>query len=261
MFSGSYSPPPETVALLEKIHSLVAKATRKAQLHYVLDQTGPLKLQAAFPQAVDVGMVFESLKLLFTYYYAPADGRDHRDLAKAKAVALAALAMGRQFTDERRLAAMVVVGIEIQKQATGLLQTIYDSSTPKPGDQAVIAACESYGRELGDLFDFYVRKLEIVHDEHPAPGDIFNLAENDQDLAWRVQGVLELGLVKFVAGKRGDKRRVAELINKFKHDSDPLIVSAADAADKFTKADFDAYRPPSLDDSFYWPAGMWSQPD
>ena len=62
---------------------------------------------------------------------------------------------------------------------------------------------------------------------------------NDEDLAWRVQGLLTSGLIRFTAmGSRGDKRRLKRLVDKYSGGDDPYLAAAAKAARDFTRKEF-----------------------
>jgi len=83
----------------------------------------------------------------------------------------------------------------------------------------------------------YEDKMKIVLAVEPQMGDLFNIARNDQDPAFRLTGVMRLGLAKFHAGSRGNKRVVLALIEQAKSSDDPLIAEAGRAADETTAED------------------------
>ncbi|MCE9591072.1 MAG: hypothetical protein K8S99_11165 [Planctomycetes bacterium] len=68
----------------------------------------------------------------------------------------------------------------------------------------------------------------------PPVGDLLRVAEADQDISFRVEAVLMLGMAKFNPGTTGNLNAIKALIEKYKTDSDPMIAQAAAAADALT---------------------------
>jgi hypothetical protein len=70
----------------------------------------------------------------------------------------------------------------------------------------------------------------------PHPGDIFNLVENHQDRAVRVEAILGLGVVKLTVAGRGDRRRTAKLIGEKLLSEDEIERAAAGCAESLDAA-------------------------
>lgn len=68
-------------------------------------------------------------------------------------------------------------------------------------------------------------------------GDLANMAENDKDRAWRIEGLLWLGHAKWAKGS-GERAAVDAFLEDHASDSDPLIAEAARTARAFTVQDF-----------------------
>jgi len=70
-----------------------------------------------------------------------------------------------------------------------------------------------------------------------ATGDLLNIAHHDADRAWRVEALLKLGLAKFTAKGRGDRRMVRSTIDEMLASPDPFIKAAATKANAMTRMD------------------------
>jgi hypothetical protein len=77
-------------------------------------------------------------------------------------------------------------------------------------------------------------KMAIVRVVRPHIGDLINMARNEKDLTFRLEAVLNLGVAKFNAGHRGNRRAIDETINAAKADANPLIAEAGRAAEAYT---------------------------
>ncbi len=83
--------------------------------------------------------------------------------------------------------------------------------------------------------DQWEPKIAIVHSVTPHIGDLLNIARNDQDLTFRVAGLLHLGIAKFNPGSVGHKKAIDAALEAASKDADPQIAAAAQAALAFTK--------------------------
>ncbi len=242
--------PPNVLDVLQQIYQIVERGGHKGQASVARQHVRDVSLDPVFRPARTYKGVYEALQLLCEHYFSKGN------YDQAEQVMRAILRFGWHLMKERGHVSIVMVGVEIQKQALGPAWRLYspDFSSPKV-NAAAIEEAKAFNKALGDISGLYALKLEIVHSQTPHPGDIFNLAENDEDHAWRVQATLALGLVKFSAGRRGDRKYANKLIERFVNSDDPLIAAAAKAAQGFTREDFDAYRPPYVTSDMTWPPG------
>jgi hypothetical protein len=103
------------------------------------------------------------------------------------------------------------------------------------GDEALSAEIDPWADPngtyaLGKVVDQWKDKAEIVQTLKPQVGDLLNVAENDQDLSWRIEAVLALGARKRNPGTRGNRRAILNAIEKYRNSSNPLIAQAAQAS-------------------------------
>jgi len=152
-----------------------------------------------------------------------------------------AVVMGWHMFNERAHVDMMYQGLIIQNDALQtLIPTYEDLGYTDKADRA-----RAYRSSVKRLIDRIEEKLDVLmplDDQdrltNPAnPGDVFNIARNDKDRAWRVQAVLALGILRVQPQgvmARGDERVTRKLIKKFLNDPEPLIRAAAVAARDLT---------------------------
>ena len=81
-------------------------------------------------------------------------------------------------------------------------------------------------------------KQKAVRTSRPNFSDLARIALLDEDLGWRLEATLQLGVAKFVPGRgRGNDRMILDTIQKLLDDKDPQVREAASVADKFTRDD------------------------
>ena len=148
------------------------------------------------------------------------------DSEAAIKIAQAVCTMGWHMFNERAIADMEMQGLWIQASAADALGHFYQKSFQTDRAQAVRDYSDAVFRVHRDCTE----KRSRLCATQVNPGNVFFIAENDADRAWRVRAVLSLGLVKFAAREMGDKRYNKRLILRYMEDSDPLIKAAAVAA-------------------------------
>jgi hypothetical protein len=232
---------------MTEIHNHVAMGTQRASAAYAAKFADRIRITPGFLPARGLRRVADVLFLLFWHY------NQQKDFDKAEKVARDMFKMGCHLVDERGHVNIVLVGLQLQILGLGGFEALYKNS-PK-NDPGAVSDTKEYFRQLSPICDSYNTKMEIVHAMKLHPGDIFNIAEHDEDHAWRVQAVQSLALIKFTVGSKGDKRHVQKLIGGFRKSEDKLISVVAKAADEFTREDFDLYSTPALPVPVTWPPG------
>ena len=219
---------------LEEIHGHVAAGARERRMRYTLLHA-PKELKVGFGYEADPAdslvMVSHGLLLLVKKHASK------RNLVEAEQVLQHGFMLGWHMMDERGRPYMVMRGMDIQDQFLLSLAELYKDSPERKGRVGVL---ERYLIGLRDLAAFYESKAATVWNTRPNPGDIFNVIENDEDRAWRVQGLLALGIVKFSAQRSGDRRYARKLMEAYVEgdDRDALEAAAALAAKNLTKTEF-----------------------
>ncbi len=177
---------------VEQILRYMAEGAGKGEMKYVLIHTGQ---QLTVSRDIEATRGFTDLAKLTI---AVADYYIYRgDPAPAVAPLQNMCAMGWHMFNERAHIGMMYKGLIVQNDAARMLQ--YPYNMLGQDDQANRAA--EYQRAVEDLIDDFKDKRDIIMppaDEKRManPGDVFNVVRNDKDRAWRVQGILALGVLK-----------------------------------------------------------------
>ena len=76
------------------------------------------------------------------------------------------------------------------------------------------------------------------------PGDLWNLAEHDEDRAWRIEGVMWLGVAKWTEVSEGPERTaIQKFLQKKATSPDAVMAKRAKIAADFTRMDVRTMRP------------------
>lgn len=248
---GAYSLNPDLLKTLQAIDDLVAPGTLKASMKYTFTYTPKSFVvglggttsndvedfaadSTLYAPACQMYRLGAAVELLAYHYYGK------KDYAKAEKTLKHVLMIGRHMMDEDSRPAMVTSGISLQIDALELSRQVYHFMGGDRKKQ--VASMNSYRSCLGAIQDHYEAKTAALWKATPNPGDVFNIIENDKDRAWRVQGILYLGLLNYAIKtdqiSRGDARMTTKLIEKFLNSSDEYEAAAAKAARDITEAEF-----------------------
>ncbi len=149
---------------------------------------------------------------------------------RAKQALRSVLALGlRAFDDNTRLY-IRWQGLDILITALHL-QTDWLDDDPILSDQTVGA----WDKATTKIDRVWMHKYELMARTQPHIGDLLNIANNDQDITFRVAGMLKLGMAKFNAGTRGNARAIHETIERATNDPFEIIAKAAIAARALTR--------------------------
>lgn len=224
--------PPKAMTVLEEIASHVQAGAQKGDMNYTFVYT-PKKFEVSYfcKAANDLEKLSSALDTLAATYMR------QKKYAEADSVLKAEFAMGWHMAKEGIRADMGVCGLRVQNMALSGLRGLY---LEWAGEHTkLIKGIGDYRDSVRRVQQDHREKLKIVWNTKPSPGDVFYIIENDEDRAWRVQGLLTLGLIRFTAmGSRGDTRRIEQLMKKYSGGNDPYLAAAVKAAQNFTKEDF-----------------------
>lgn len=95
-------------------------------------------------------------------------------------------------------------------------------------------ALAKWGTAVETMGKAWDERLQFVLGVRPQIADLIVLALKDPEMTFRLEAVLKLGVMKFNAGGRGNRRVLADAIAELQKDPDPIIAYAAKAADDFT---------------------------
>jgi len=230
----SFDQPPAVAEVLRHVAEGAGKETMKYVFVHTAREDG-LRVDRRIEASNDFIAIAKVLMAVTEYHYHR--GEFQQSLGPQENM----LVMGRHMFNERAHVDMMYQGLIIQNDALQtLIPTYEDLGYEDKTDRA-----RSYRRSVRQLMDRIEKKLDVIMppaDENRLanPGDVFNIARNDKDRAWRVQGVLALGILKVQPQGvmvRGDERVTRKLIEKFLDSPEPLIRAAAQAARDLTLSD------------------------
>lgn len=113
----------------------------------------------------------------------------------------------------------------------GALNILSDLAEHQPDLSPKVEAWVAHLRAVDAAWE---GKTLLLRSLRPHIGDLLNLAKNERDPTFRIEAVLNLGLVKFKPGHRGNARAIQAAIEAAKADADPRIAAAGRAADAYT---------------------------
>lgn len=150
---------------------------------------------------------------------------DAGDNAGAAAISRGVFAMGyRGFANNTRL----------YPRLTGLM---FMRSTVPAVTYWGEADLEGWDPALETIEEAWLKKIQIVRGVEPNLGDLVKIAQNDGDETFRVEGMLQLGLVQWNPKTSGNERAIDKAIVAGQASGDPLMKQAADAAAATTRED------------------------
>ena len=150
------------------------------------------------------------------------------DTAGARELALAVWTFGQRLFEHNTLYYHRVVGLDIMESAGSILfEMATKEGSPDP------AALRAWSAAIKQIRSAWQPKLEIVMGIDPHPGDLVNIALNDQDRMFRIEATLRLGIHRYQAD-RGNRRAMQRAIAAALAGDDPMIAEAGRAADALT---------------------------
>lgn len=257
--------PADVLDVLKQVYGHVAAGASKSSGNYARAHAGAVSVSPRFAPATDMKLVVQAV---MTYYRYVSEEAVDWDLAER--VARDAFTLGWHLVQERGHVNVVIVGIEAQIQAMGAFSQLFGGFSDVTGrpdnasmpNEAAARSLKRYEVRLYNVHSNYFNRMQIVHAELPAAGDVFGLVEPEfvpgdhkLDPAWRVQGLLMCGVLKHTSGKRGNRRYAQKLIDRHLDNEDALMRAAAEAADAFTAEEADDYEVPLVSPNLQWPPG------
>lgn len=227
---GRISPPPDVVSALESIGSHVRAGAGKANFEYVFTHTDKKDFDVGYfyQGTFDLGRVSDCMDVLVNYLLGK------KQYAQAAQAEKDLLMMGWHMANERVRLHMTLAGLDIQVGALAGLSDVYVNWGDEHRDK--IRAINEYKDAVNYTRAVTNEKLEVFQASSIEPGDIFNIIEKHKDRAFRVQGLLFLGRLRYeVAGSRGDMRYTSKLIDRYAGGKDEYEAAAAKAARAMTK--------------------------
>lgn len=224
---------------IKQIHDHVAAGAQKQKMEYTFVYTpNTLKFAYHYPAAERLSKVAVALNLLYMFH------EKRKEYAEGEKVLKNMLILGVHMFEEHAIPHIGAEGLYVQLGAAMKLQELYGKW--KGPDDGRLGLLKDYQKSVESIRGEYKKKKRILWDYIPATdtrtgkpriaaGDVFNIAENDEDKAWQVQAIIALGALKFRAMDRGDARKTRSLIDGYSRSKDALFAAAAKAAENLTR--------------------------
>ncbi len=150
---------------------------------------------------------------------------------QAAQIAQAAFVLGhRTVTHNTRLDARYK-GLMLMQMSLSIL---YDAADAVDQPSITAEDVAAWADPIERMTEAWLEKIKIVRSVKPNIGDLINIAQNDQDLTFRVAAILQLGAMQYNPGSRGNQRAIDSVLADLANDADPLISDAAKSAQAFT---------------------------
>ena len=229
--AGKYKLSPSVMKTLETILDHVSAGAAKREMQFTTPQD--LAVRYADDRAARLARVSEALVLLVNAYYSAKDYERLEKTLRAK------LVLGWHMAGEHVRATMCLQGLEIQTQAAGAMRVLY-GKWEKEDRAAVLKAAGEYEAAVRTAARAYRVKFSQVWKAMPQPEDVFAVLEADKDRAWRVEGLLLCGVIRFTRTEDAAvQKAAAKFLETHADDKDPFVKAAAAAAAGLTKKAFE----------------------
>ena len=223
----------DALKTIEEIRGYIGKGAKQASMNYLAKHaSGKLQVSKRQEDVERLGQTIDVLDILGEYYIA------NKRLKDADAMYRDMFTAGWQMIEEHSHMHMALYGHAIQITALiGMARSI-EKGLDKDADDKRRTPLRNYHTALDKFKSEYEEKSMVFHKVRLEAGDIWNIAENDKDRAWRVQAILGMGMMKFTHSSGTNAARNNAMIEKFLNSGDPLEKSAAQAAKAYTEIEF-----------------------
>jgi hypothetical protein len=150
----------------------------------------------------------------------------------ADTVGRAIFALGRRLFESDERYWHRVFGF--QTMIEGLL-LLYQSAEPGSPEEKRFKKIHD---DMYEIWRDWNAKVGVIKAMRPNYGDLIRIARHDQDVGWRIEATLQLGIAKFGVGRgRANDRAIQQAIRELQSDPDPRVAQAAKVAEAFTVED------------------------
>ena len=224
----------EALKTLDEIRGHIGNGAKQASMKYLARHaSGKLQVSKRQEDVERLGQTVDALKILGDYYIA------NNRLKDANAMYRDMFVVGWHMIEAHSHMHMALYGQDIAATALSGMSKSIERGLDKDTDYERRAPLHAYLGALNEFRSVYEEKSMVFHKVRLEAGDIWNIAENDKDRAWRVQAILGMGLMRFThESSKANTARNNETIEKFLNSEDPLEKMAAQAAKAYTEIDF-----------------------
>jgi hypothetical protein len=153
--------------------------------------------------------------------------RQAKDRAGAEKALRAALIWGYRLYKHGdsvafRSASMAIISEALAEYESHYSRQWYDDPAKAAVAKDLYATYLPVGKQWFDK-----QKIVWVPEMNPAPGDLWNIAEHDQDKVWRLEAIMWLGISQWTAASGKQRAAVQSYLNEKTKSPDPLIARYA----------------------------------
>lgn len=172
--------------------------------------------------------------------YASMDAQADKRLDEAEKYNRAVLIFGDRLWRRGTYVANRSAGLALISDGLLRFQRLY-SKDGRDDTARMDATVQAYKIDLMETARRWKNKEgEIFRTVNHFAGDLWNLAEKDKDRSWRIEGVMWLGLAKYLPGEPGNSNNAAAIdryLEKRAGDPDRIIAEKAKEARAFVDGD------------------------
>jgi hypothetical protein len=148
----------------------------------------------------------------------------------------AVFSLGQKLFDERLSYAELDTALTLMAKGSTMIRINAESSGGSAKADAVKQFDEARIKYVKERIQPMVRVIgsndQQVLEQHA--GDVFYFARHAPERMWRVEAILKIGRYRFNAGRVGDQRSAMTVLRKLSEEHDPVIRTAANAAQQLT---------------------------
>ena len=209
--------------MVEGLSELLLQASDAGQIvDGFLDGHIPVK-NGADP---DYGEAIESMNEWVLEHAVMVYSKGEKD--KARNLALAVWLFGQRLFEHSDRLYHKNTGLDMMTSAGSML--ILLAERDEKLDREVLS---KWGAALDEISRKWQPKIMATVGPNPHPGDLVNIALNDQDRMFRVEATLKLGIQRYTVD-RGNRRAMNQAIQAAIASDDPMLAEAGRAADAVT---------------------------
>ncbi len=101
-------------------------------------------------------------------------------------------------------------------------------------------AADNLHESLKAVVQAWYKKYAIVHTTDPYAGDMANIIKHDQDITWRIEAMINLGIARWSTDDASEAKAILKFLQKWEHDPNTYLAAAAKRAANITRADIRA---------------------
>jgi hypothetical protein len=228
---------------LPAIDLLIEAAAAKDATIFLRKPTTVINYRYPWPEMdalMKLGIVANSIAFSF---------QAKQDEAQTKKYAHACFVLGARLYNERLVHGELDTGLKLMQTSGDTLRTL----AKKQGDKEEEARWKEFGEKTSGYYTSRVQKLYQVvisagaqHIDQNA-GDVFDLAQHNEDRMWQVEALLKIGRFKFNAARQGDQIGAQRLLSDdpakygfrdWTQSKDAAVRAAGEAARKLTVEEY-----------------------